>query len=262
MAGAVSRIFTSKVLETSHLVRSLGSYSSQIAKLSTQTKTKPPISEASELQTSLIDPLKHPDFFGVHTLFTVKDLFDAKVHLGHKEGSLNDHMRPYLFGSRQGHLIIDLDQTAELLRDALNIAAHIAFRDGIILFLTRHPQAVHLVEKTAAECGEFSHARRWRDGTFTNSKKEFRAVTRLPDLCIFITSLDTVLEPHNAIRDAAKMCIPTIGVVDTNCDPCLITYPVPGNDDTPSAIELYCKLFKTAIQRGKAARAKLMNHVE
>lgn len=217
---------------------------------------------APEPPAALINPLQHPDFFGVHKLFTVKDLFDARVHFGHKEGSLNDYMRPYLFGSRQGHLIIDLDQTAELLRDALNIAAHVAFRDGIILFFTRNPQAVHLVEETAMECGEFSHARNWRGGTFTNATKEFQAVTRLPDLCIFITSLDTVLEPHNAIRDAAKMCIPTIGILDTNCDPRLITYPVPGNDDTPSAIELYCKLFKTAIQRGKAARAKLIGHVQ
>ena len=211
---------------------------------------------------TLINPLKHPDFFNVHKLFTVQDLFDAGVHFGHKEGTLNDLMRPYLFGSRLSHLIIDLDQTAELLRDALNFTAHIAFRGGIILFVTRNPQAVHIVEKSAAECGEFSHARYWRRGTFTNSTKEFKAVTRLPDLCIFLSTLDTILMPHEAIRDAAKMCIPSVGIVDTNCDPSLITYPVPGNDDTPSAIELYCKLFKTAISRGKDARAKLTGSLE
>lgn len=208
----------------------------------------------------LIDPLKHPDFFGVHKLFTVKDLFEARVHLGHKEGSLNDHMRPYLFGSRLGHLIIDLDQTAELLRDALNFAAHIAFRGGIILFITRHPQCVHLVEKTAKECGEYAHVRPFRLGTFTNSTKEFGSVTRLPDLCIFLSTLDTILHTHVAVKDAAKMCIPSIGIVDTNTNPCLITYPVPGNDDTPCAIELYCELFKIAITRGKDARAKLLSH--
>lgn len=93
-----------------------------------------------------LDPLKHPDFFQVHKLFTVKDLFDANVHLGHKEGSLHPNMKEFLFGSRLEHLIIDLDQTAELLRDALNFTAHIAYRNGIILFISKNKmvKAAHL----------------------------------------------------------------------------------------------------------------------
>ena len=84
--------------------------------------------------------LKYPDYFKVAELFTVEDLFDARVHMGHTEGSLDDHMKQFVFGSRLGHLIIDLDQTAALLRDALNFTAHIAFRGGIILFVGRTAQ--------------------------------------------------------------------------------------------------------------------------
>jgi len=201
------------------------------------------------------DPiLNHPDYFNVHNLFTVKDLFDARVHYGHKDGSLDERMLPYIYGSRLGHIIFDLDKTAEYLRLALNIAAHVAYRDGIILFFLRGAQNSHTVQKTATECGEFAHTRFWRGGVFTNADKQFGAVTRLPDLCIFFNTLNNVLIQHTAVRDSAKMGIATIGIVDSNCNPNLITYPVPGNDDSPAAIELYCKLFKTAILRGKEKR--------
>ncbi|XP_076290986.1 mitochondrial ribosomal protein S2 [Lasioglossum baleicum] len=209
---------------------------------------------APDVEQILIDPLTHPDFFKIHNLFTVEDLFKARVHFGHKEGSLDDHMRPFIFGSRLGHLIFDLDQTAEHLRQALNFAAHIAFRDGIILFIAKNPQIANIVENTAKECGEFAHTRRWKPGTFTNARFEFGMVTRLPDLCIFLNTMESVVHQHIAVTHAAKMAIPTIGIVDTNCNPNLITYPVPGNDDTPCAIELYCNLFKDAILRGKVAR--------
>lgn len=198
--------------------------------------------------------LTNPDYFKVFNLFTVKDLFDARVHYGHKEGSLNEHMLPYIYGSRLGHIIFDLDKTAEHLRAALNFAAHVAYRDGIILFLLRGSQNSQIVERTAQECAEFAYTRYWRNGTFTNSLKHFGTVTRLPDLCIFLNTLNDVLVQHPGISNAAKMAIPTIGVVDSNCSPNLVTYPVPGNDDSPSAIHLYCKLFKNAIMRGKQKR--------
>lgn len=202
--------------------------------------------------------LKHADYFQVHNLFTVRDLFNARVHYGHKDGSLDDRMRPYLYGSRLGHLIFDLDKTAAHLRDALNFVAHIAFRDGIILFFNRNALNSHLVEQKAIEAGEFSHTRFWRGGIFTNANVQFDAVTRLPDLCIFLNTQNNVLTQHTAVRDAAKMAIPTIGIVDSNCNPNLITYPVPGNDDSPAAVELYCNLFKEAIWRGKRKRRELL----
>lgn len=163
-------------------------------------------------------------------------------------------MLPFIYGSRLGHTIFDLDKTAEYLRLALNVAAHVAYRDGIILFVMRSAQHSQLVEQTAKDCGEFAHTRNWRHGIFTNSTKQFGAVTRLPDLCILLSTLNDVLAPHFAVADSAKMNIATIGIVDSNCNPNLITYPVPGNDDSPVAIELYCKLFKTAILKGKEKR--------
>lgn len=201
-----------------------------------------------------MESLKHPDYFNVHNLFTVRDLFNARVHYGHKEGSLDDRMRPFIYGTRLGHIIFDLDKTAIHLRHALNFAAHIAYRDGIIMFVNRGAQNAHYVERVAMECGEFSHTRFWRGGVFTNANVQFGAVTRLPDLCIFFNTLNNVMTPHGAVRDSAKMNIPTIGIVDSNCNPNLITYPVPGNDDTPTSVELFCNLFKKAIIRGKEQR--------
>lgn len=163
-------------------------------------------------------------------------------------------MLPYVYGSRLDHIIFDLDKTAEYFRLALNVAAHVAYKDGIILFILRGSQHSQLVEQTAKECGEFAHTRNWRHGIFTNSTKQFGAVTRLPDLCIFLNTLNDVLAQHLAVADAAKMGIATIGIVDSNCNPNLITYPVPGNDDSPVAIELYCKLFKTVILKAKEQR--------
>ncbi|XP_031849227.1 mitochondrial ribosomal protein S2 isoform X2 [Nomia melanderi] len=227
--------------------------------LSTNSQTEPKVTNVSEV-SDLINPLTSPDFFKVHNLFTVEDLFNAKVHFGHKEGSLDDRMRPFIFGSRLGHIIFDLDQTAELLREALNFAAHIAFNKGIILFVAKNPHICNIVENTAKECQEFAHTRYWKSGTLTNSTREFGVIVRLPDLCIFLHTMESVVYQHVGIKHAAKMTIPTIGIVDSNCNPNLITYPVPGNDDTPCAIELYCKLFKNAIMRGKLAR-KVMDSV-
>ncbi|XP_065155368.1 small ribosomal subunit protein uS2m-like [Atheta coriaria] len=223
------------------------------------TVTQPLPTEKSVEETKETNILKHPDYFQVHNLFTVKDLFDARVHYGHKVGSLDERMLPFIYGSRMGHTIFDLDKTAQYLRHALNITAHIAYREGIILFLHRGAQNMHLVERTAKECGEYAHTRFWRGGIFTNADKQFGAVTRLPDLCIFLNTLNNVLLQHTAIRDAAKMAIATVGVVDSNCNPNLITYPVPGNDDSPAAIELYCKLFKAAILRGKREEKEHLN---
>lgn len=122
------------------------------------------------------------------------------------------------------------------------------------MFLNRNALNAHTVEKAAMDCGEFSHTRYWRGGVFTNANVQFKTTIRLPDLCIFFNTLNNILAQHTAIRDAAKMNIPTIGIVDTNCNPNLLTYTVPGNDDTPAAIQLYCRLFKEAILRGKERR--------
>ena len=187
-------------------------------------------------------------------MVTLKDLYSARVHYGHNAGSRNIFMSPYIFGSRHNIDIIDLDQTLPLLHDALNFTAHITYRKGLILFVSRHNQTLPIVEKTAIECGEYSHCRFWKGGTFTNSTIQFDCETRLPDLCIFINSMNNAFLQHRAVVEATKMMIPTVAITDTNADPRIITYPVPGNDDSPAAVELYCRLFKEVILKAKAKR--------
>lgn len=232
------------------------SYSS--SSYSTQSAPKAITTDEKEVQhTQMPNPLQHHDFFEVRNIFTVKDLLDARVHYGHTMGTLNEHMKQFVLGSRLGTLIIDLDQTAELLSDALNFTAHMAFRGGIIMFATRSKQNGNCVEKTALECGEYAHTRHFQHGDFTDPNR-FGSSTRLPDLVIFLNTLDNVFEQHRAITECSRVLIPTVGIVDTNCFPNFITYPVPGNDDTPSSVELFCKLFKTAVLKGKAKRKEFI----
>ncbi|XP_008842161.1 28S ribosomal protein S2, mitochondrial [Nannospalax galili] len=211
-----------------------------------------------DLQRKILDlPLKHSDFFNVKELFSVKSLFEARVHLGHKAGCRHRFMEPYIFGSRLDQDIIDLEQTASHLQLALNFTAHVAYRKGIILFVSRNRQFMHLIENTAQNCGEYAHTRYFKGGLLTNAQLLFGPEVRLPDLIIFLHTLNNVFEPHVAVRDAAKMNIPTVGIVDTNCNPCLITYPIPGNDDSPPAVHLYCRLFCTTINRAKEKRRQM-----
>ncbi|XP_038063492.1 28S ribosomal protein S2, mitochondrial-like [Patiria miniata] len=208
----------------------------------------------SQSSSEITDSLKDPDYFKVKDLVSLQDLFDARVHLGHKDGLINPHMKKYIFGIRQNQCIIDLDQTAGLLKEALNFTAHVAHRGGIILFINRMPQFTFQMEQLAKDCGEYAHTRLWQGGCFTNAPIQYGPGTRLPDLLVFFHTLTNTFTEHLAVTDAAKMNIPTVGVVDTNCNPNLITYPIPGNDDSPSAMELYCRLFKTAVLKGKAKR--------
>ncbi|XP_059869866.1 small ribosomal subunit protein uS2m isoform X1 [Delphinus delphis] len=246
----------------------------------------------------LSEPLKHLDFFNVKELFSVRSLFDARVHLGHKAGCRHRHrgpccgapgrrwgqarccwfpdrqasregsagkavgisrrfMEPYIFGSRLDQDIIDLEQTATHLQLALNFTAHVAYREGIILFVSRSRQFSHLIENVARDCGEYAHTRYFKGGLLTNAPLLLGPSVRLPDLIIFLHTLNNVFEPHIAVRDAAKMNIPTVGIVDTNCNPSLITYPVPGNDDSPPAVQLFCRLFQTTINRAKEKRKQV-----
>lgn len=205
----------------------------------------------------LTQPLKHPDYFRLSELFSLKDLFEARVHLGHKRGCRHRLMEPYLFGCRLEQDIIDLDKTVEHLQQALNFTAHVAYRGGVILLVSRRRQFGHLIENTARECGEYAHTRYWQGGLLTNATVQYGPGVRLPDLIIFLSALNNVFQQHVGIRDAAKMNIPTVGVVDSDCNPSLVTFPIPGNDDSPSSVELYCKLFKMTINRAKDKRKQM-----
>jgi len=231
--------------------RCLGTGSSNHQSLSAQLRAEEPPS------AGVVDPLKHEDFFDVHSLVNLRQLFDARVHLGHKRGCREAKMKPYIFGTRLESDIIDLEQTLPLMQEALNFTAHIAFRQGVILFLSRNQHMLPQIEETAAQAGEFAHCREWYNGTFTNANVQFGAVTRLPDLCIFLGLHNTVFEQHGALVECAKMQIPSIGIADTSCDPEMLSHVVPGNDDSPVAVQLYLDLFKSAILKGKAKRKEM-----
>uniref|UniRef100_A0A2P2I3U2 Small ribosomal subunit protein uS2m n=1 Tax=Hirondellea gigas TaxID=1518452 RepID=A0A2P2I3U2_9CRUS len=209
---------------------------------------------SADWKRELVKSLSHPDYFNVVDMFTVEDLFKARLHLGHREGTLNPFMAPYLLGSRLSHLIIDLDQTVKHLHKALNFLAHITFRDGLVLFVCRQPQHQHMVENIAASCNEYAHTRWWAGGVLTNSTQQFSYMIRLPDVIILLSTHNHMLDKHIAVNDSAKMLIPTIGVVDTNCDPRLVTYPVPASDDSQASVEYLGKLFARAVMRGKEKR--------
>lgn len=198
------------------------------------------------------NPLCHPDFFGVNSLTSVQQLFEARVHLGHKTGVWNPLMKPYLFGSRSGTHIIDLDKTLVHLRRALNVAGHVAYRNGIILFVNERSQFERIVQKAARDCGEYFVTQRWIGGMLTNSQMLLKTL-RLPDLILFLS----VPPSKTGIKEAAMSNIPSIGIVDSDCNPNLITYPIPGNDDTPTAMQLYCSLFSDVISRAKLKRREL-----
>jgi len=203
----------------------------------------------------LEESLKEDDYFGLKGLVNMKDLFEAGVHYGHKQGMGFTMMTEYLLGHRFDTCIIDLNHTVPLLEAALNFIAHIAFRGGVILFVTNHRETAHLVETTAMECGEYAHTKEWVTDIFTESTRYYGEVTRLPDLVIVMSTKTTVFDDHLAVRDSAKMLIPTVGICDSNADPRLISYPVPGNDDSVASVSLFLRLFKTAILRGKTKRA-------
>ncbi|XP_039260528.2 small ribosomal subunit protein uS2m-like [Styela clava] len=216
----------------------------KIAKRSIQIQ---PNSDRSTEQT-LINPLQHEDYFGVRKLVTVEDLFNARVHYGHKEGCRNQNMQPYIFGCRNGVDVINLDETLEHLFQALNFLSHVVYADGIILFIMHSHIYGHAVEKMARECGEYALTRTYYRHYFLTPD---RHAAKLPSLCVFLSLLNNVNQQHSCISDCAKVNIPTMGIADTNSDPCLVTYPVPGNDDSLLSIELYLRLFETCVKNAK-----------
>ena len=204
----------------------------------------------------MVNPLDYDDYFDVKKLVTLENLFEHRCHFGHDTRCRNPYMKPYLFGSRTGIDIFDLEKTVPLFQAALNVVAHIAYRGGIILFISRQKATMHLVEETAQNCEEYAHCRYWNPGLFTDSRNVFGHTARLPDLCIFLHTQNSVFRTHRAVSDSAKLLIPSVGVVDSNCDPRLITYPIPGSDDSFFSVRQYLNIFEKTIQIAKAKRAE------
>lgn len=210
----------------------------------------------------------------------MQELFEAKVHLGHQTHVWNPKMAPYLFGIRNNTHIINLEQTIPFLRRALNVAKEIIRNDGNILFLGTRSDISNIIKISAKRSGQPYMTNNWISGTLTNwreiypclerlkifedmrenninlSTSEFQQFKRLntsfegiknlkalPD-ALFV--IDTNLH-QLAIKEATRSNIPIIGILDSNCEPEGITYPIPGNDDSLEAIHLYCKLMSDTI---------------
>ena len=220
--------------------------------------------------------------------FSMRQLLEAGVHFGHQTRRWNPKMRPYLFGARNGVHVIDLEQTVPLLHQALVSLRDVAAGGGRILFVGTKRQASRPIAETAKRCGQYYVNHRWLGGMLTNwkaisgsiktladleatladeaaglTKKEMLQLVRrrnkldlalggirdmggVPDMLVVI---DTNKEDI-AILEARKLGIPVVAIIDSNCDPDLITHPIPGNDDAIRAINLYCDLFARAVIDG------------
>jgi small subunit ribosomal protein S2 len=227
--------------------------------------------------------------------FNMRQLLEAGVHFGHQSHRWNPKMAPFIYGARNNIHIVDLAQTVPLLHQALVAVSDVVAKGGRVLFVGTKRQASEAIAEAAKRSAQYYINHRWLGGTLTNwktisqsirrlrqldeilagetqgrTKKELLNIQRerdklnqslggikdmggLPNLLFVI---DTNKEDI-AIKEAQKLKIPIVAVVDTNCDPDGIDYPVPGNDDAGRAITLYCDLVARAaiegIERGQTA---------
>ena len=221
--------------------------------------------------------------------FNMRELIEAGVHFGHKTKRWNPRMAPYIFGVRNDIHIIDLGKTVPMLHQALAAVRDVVAQNGRILFVGTKRQATDPIAEAAKRCGQYYINRRWLGGLLTNwntiqvsiktlrkleeqlsitgntgfTKKELLSMSRhrdkleaslggikdmggRPDL-IFI--IDTNKE-ELAVQEAQKLGIPIVAIIDSNCTVDGITFPIPGNDDSTRAINLYCRLISDAVLGG------------
>lgn len=219
--------------------------------------------------------------------FSMRELIEAGVHFGHKTKRWNPRMAPYLYGVRNDIHIIDLGKTVPMLHAALSAIRDTVAQNGRILFVGTKRQATEPVMEAAKRCGQYYINQRWLGGLLTNwntiqvsiktlrkleenlsgdmgfTKKEMLSMQRQrdkleaslggikdmggrPDL-IFI--IDTGKEDL-AVKEAQKLGIPIVAIIDSNCSTDGITYPIPGNDDSTRAIKLYCQFISGAVLDG------------
>jgi small subunit ribosomal protein S2 len=224
--------------------------------------------------------------------FTLRQLLEAGVHFGHQTHRWNPRMAPYIYGERNGIHIIDLTQTVPLLDAALQVVRDTVAKGGRILFVGTKRQAQKAVAEAAEKSAQYFINHRWLGGTLTNWKTVSNSIARLraiderlaggaegltkkerlglereqaklqaslggiremggvPDLLFVI---DTNKESL-AVKEANKLGIPVVAILDTNSAPEGIDYPIPGNDDASRAIALYCDLVARAAIDGMAAQ--------
>ena len=221
--------------------------------------------------------------------FTMKQLMEAGVHFGHHTRRWNPLMTPYVYGVKDKIHIIDLNKTAPLLHRSLVALEAIAAAGGKVLFVATKHQAKDIVKDAAERCGQFYVNNRWLGGMMTNWSTVSQSIRRLKKMEADIENAEKlgltkkevgvmtkeveklrsifggILDMHgtpqavviidmpremNAVREATNLNIPTIGICDTNANPELVAYPIPGNDDAARATQLYCDLFVDSILSG------------
>lgn len=224
---------------------------------------------------------------------TMKQLLEAGVHFGHQTRRWNPKMKEYIYTERNGIYIVDLQKTIRLVEKAYDFVRDVVMNNGKVLFVGTKKQAQDSIREEAERCGEFYVNNRWLGGTLTNfmtikkriarlheledmennghfellPKKEvstlrlekekleknlggIKDMGRLPDVLF-------VVDPHKehiAVAEARTLGIPIVAIVDTNCDPDLIDYVIPGNDDAIRAVKLLAGIMSSAVLEGKQGR--------
>lgn len=222
---------------------------------------------------------------------SMKELLEAGVHFGHQTKRWNPKMKEYIFGERNGIYIIDLQKTLKLFKDAMQYVGEMARQGKTVLFVGTKRQAQEAIAEEATRCGQYYVNQRWLGGLLTNyqtvqrsikrlkeldamaeagdwgnrTKKEIIGLERerkhlqqnlagikempgLPDLLFVIDSNKEAI----AVAEARRLGIPVVAVVDTNCDPDLVDWVIPGNDDALRAIRLFTNKIADAVIEGRA----------
>ncbi len=225
--------------------------------------------------------------------FTLRQMIEAGVHFGHHARRWNPKMASYIYGKKDNIHIIDLQKTYPMLYTALATTREIAANGGKVLFVGTKKQAQDIIKENAERCGQYYVNHRWLGGMLTNWKTVYKSISRLvklnemeeknsyegytkkemlnlkkeqeklnqslggimnmggqPDL-VFV--IDTCKESL-AIKEAKKLGIPVIGIIDTNANPEDVDLPVPGNDDAIRAIQFYCEMVSAAVLDGMQAQ--------
>jgi small subunit ribosomal protein S2 len=223
---------------------------------------------------------------------TMRQMLEAGVHFGHQTRYWNPRMAPFIFGARGKIHIINLEKTLPLFNDAMNFVSGLAQKRGQILFVGTKRSAREAIKAEATRCGMPYVAQRWLGGMLTNFRTVKQSIARLKELeqmeadgsinrfvkhealalkrerekleaslggikdmsglpdALFVIDIG---HENIAVEEARKLGIPVVAVVDTNYDPTLVDYPIPGNDDAIRAVQLYARAVADAVLEGKAA---------
>jgi len=226
---------------------------------------------------------------------TMKELLEAGVHFGHQTKRWNPKMQKYIFGERNGIYIIDLQKTLKKFRDAYAFVRDLSAQGGTMLFIGTKKQAQETVFEEAGRCGMYYVNQRWLGGTLTNFATIRKSIARLKKLeemketgefdrlpkkealeldrereklekaLVGIKAMDSlpssvfIIDPRKekiAVAEAQRLGIPIVAIVDTNCDPTGIDYPIPGNDDAIRAVRLITSRIVDAINEGRGTLSK------